>query len=105
MTWKLAEALKVIQSALSDAPRLEVALLCGFTPLHLKTFLRAHLCKLFPGRSPNVQTGLFGDLIGNLQRVAGVSAAAVVIEWPDLDPRLGLRRLALGTAAKTILAK
>src|SRR3979411_219341 len=93
MTMKLAEALKVIQSALPDAPRLEVALLCGFTPLHLETFFRAHLCKLFPGRSPNVQTGLYGDLIGNLQRVAGVSAAVVVIEWPDLDPRLGLRRL------------
>lgn len=93
MTMKLAEALKVIRSALSDAPRLEVALLCGFTPLHLETFLRAHLCKLFPGRSSNVQTGLYGDLIGNLQRVAGVSAAVVMIEWPDLDPRLGLRRL------------
>src|SRR6266853_485283 len=93
MTMKLAEALKVIQSALSDSPRLEVALLCGFTPLHLETFLRAHLCKLFSGRSPNVQTGLYGDLIGNLQRVAGVSAALVVVEWPDLDPRLGLRRL------------
>jgi FkbH-like protein len=93
MTMKLAEALKVIQSALSNAPQLEVALLCGFTPLHLETFLRAHLCKLFPGRSPNVQAGLYGDLIGNLQRVAGVSAAVVAIEWPDLDPRLGLRRL------------
>jgi FkbH-like protein len=93
MTMKLAEALKVIQSASPDAPRLEVALLCGFTPLHLETFLRAHLCQLFPGRSPNVRTGLYGDLIGNLQRVAGVSAAVVVIEWPDLDPRLGLRRL------------
>src|SRR4029077_19768142 len=93
MTMKLAEALKVIQSASPDAPRLEVALLCSFTPLHLETFLRAHLCKLFPGRSPNARTGLYGDLIGNLQRIAGVSAAVVVIEWPDLDPRLGLRRL------------
>jgi FkbH-like protein len=93
MTMKLAEALKVVQSVPSHAPPLQVALLCGFTPLHLETFLRAHLCKLFPGRSPNVQTGLYGDLIGNLQRVVGISAAAVVIEWPDLDPRLGLRRL------------
>ncbi|MFI5095950.1 MAG: HAD-IIIC family phosphatase [Candidatus Acidiferrales bacterium] len=40
-----------------------------------------------------MQTGLYGDLIGNLERVADVSAAAVVIEWSDLDPRLGLRRL------------
>ena len=90
---KLAEALKVVQSTPHDAPGLQVALLCSFTPLHLETFLRAHLCKLFPGHSPTVQTGLYGDLIGNLQRVVGVSAAVVVIEWCDLDPRLGLRRL------------
>src|SRR6266478_3723786 len=74
MTMKLAEALKVIQSALSDAPRLEVALLCGFTPLHRQTFLRAHLCKLFPGRSPGVHASFYRDLIGKLQRVACVSA-------------------------------
>src|ERR1700686_591717 len=93
MTMKLAEALKVIQSVPAHAPPLQVALLCGFTPLHLETFLRAHLCKLFPGHSPRVQTGMYGDLIGNLQCVTGVSAAIVVIEWSDLDPRLGLRRL------------
>lgn len=93
MTMKLAEALKIVQSAASDAPPLPVALLCGFAPLHLETFLRAQLCKLFPGRSPVIQTGLFDDLLGNVKRVAGVSAAVVVIEWADLDPRLGLRRL------------
>jgi FkbH-like protein len=93
MNMKLAEALKVVQSTRHDAPTLQVALLCGFTPLHLETFLLAHLCNLFPGHSPSVQTGMYGDLIGNLQRVMGVSAAIVVIEWSDLDPRLGLRRL------------
>ena len=93
MTMKLADALKILQSVPSHAPPLQVGLLCGFTPLHLETFLRAHLCKLFSGHTPNVRTGLYGDLIGNLHRVAGVSAAVVVIEWPDLDPRLGLRRL------------
>jgi len=91
MNMKLMEALKIVQSA-PHAPRLQVALLCGFTPLHLETFLRAQLCKLFPERSPSVQTGLYGDLIGNLKRVADVSAVVVVIEWADLDPRLGLRR-------------
>lgn len=90
---KLAEALKIIQSAQTEARRLEVALLCGFTPLHLETFLRAHLCKLFPERSPHVRTGLYGDLVGNLRTVADVSAAVVVMEWADFDPRLGLRRL------------
>jgi HAD superfamily phosphatase (TIGR01681 family) len=93
MTMKLAEALHIIQSVPPDAPPLHVALLCGFTPLHLKTFLRAQLCKSFPDRTPQVQTGLYGDLIGSLQRVVDVSAAAVVVEWSDLDPRLGLRRL------------
>jgi FkbH-like protein len=93
MTMKLAEALKIVQSAPTDAPPLQVALLCGFTPLHLETFLRAQLCKLSPGRSPKVHTGLYGDLSGNLRRVADVSAAVVVIEWADLDPRLGLRRV------------
>jgi FkbH-like protein len=39
-----------------------------------------------------VQTGLFDDLIGSIRRVANVTAAVVVIEWADLDPRLGLRR-------------
>jgi FkbH-like protein len=93
MTMKLAEALRVVQAAPTQARPLEIALLCGFTPLHLGTFLRAHLCKFFPGRSPNVQTGLYGDLIGNLERLADVSAAVIVIEWADLDPRLGLRRI------------
>ena len=90
---KLAEALKIIQAAPPDAPPLAIALLCGFAPLHLQTFLRAELCKLFPGRSPRIDTGLYGDLIGNLQRVEGVGTAAALIEWADLDPRLGLRRL------------
>ena len=90
---KLAEALKIVRSASSDAPPLPIALLCGFTPLHLETFLHAQLCTQFPDRAPLIRTGLYGDLIGNLRRAANVSAAVVVIEWADLDPRLGLRRL------------
>jgi FkbH-like protein len=92
MSMKLAEALKIVQSVPPQAPPLPVALLCGFTPLHLEIFLRAELCQLFPARSPQIQTGLYDDLIGNMERVADVCAAVVVIEWPDLDPRLGLRR-------------
>lgn len=89
---KLADALKVIRSSPASNHPLPVALLCGFTPSHLQTFLRAHLCKLSPDRCPDVQVGLFGDLVGNLERIANVSAAAILIEWADLDPRLGLRR-------------
>ncbi len=90
---KLAEALKIVRSAPVNAQPLPVALLCGFTPLHLETFLHAQLCTQFPDRAPLIQTGVYGDLIGNLHRATKVSAAAVVIEWADFDPRLGLRRL------------
>jgi len=93
MTMKLAEALKVIQSAPPQAPTIQVALLCGFNPLHLEIFLRAELSRLFPDRLPVVKTGLYGDLIGNLQRIENVLAGIVAMEWADLDPRLGLRRL------------
>lgn len=93
MTMKLAEALKIIQSAPSNAPRLEIALLCGFTPLHLETFIHAQLCKLFPERNPHIHTGLYGDLVGNLRIATEVDTAVVMIEWFDLDPRLGLRRV------------
>ena len=90
---KLTDALKVIQELTTDAPPLDVKLACGFTPLHLETLLRAELCLQFPDRSPRVKTGLYGDLVGSLERLHDVSAAVVVIEWADLDPRLGLRAL------------
>lgn len=90
---KLAEALKTIQAVPADAPPLKITLACGFTPLHLETFLRAKLCCLFPGRMPVLTTGLYGDLIGNFGRTDGVAGVIVVVEWSDLDPRLGLRRL------------
>ena len=43
-------------------------LACGFTPLHLITFLRAHLQLRFPLARVDVETGLYGDLQGNLER-------------------------------------
>ena len=71
----------------------DVALVCGFTPLHFETFLQAQLRLQFRDRTPRVKTGLYGDLVGSLERLHDVSAAVVVIEWTDLDPRLGLRAL------------
>jgi FkbH-like protein len=69
-------------------------LACGFQPLHLGTFLHAHLVNRSPAADRvELLTGLYGDLRGNLKRAAESSAigAAVVIEWADIDPRLGLR--------------
>ncbi len=69
-------------------------LACGFEPLHLKTFLQARLPERLPAASDvGILTGAYGDLAGNLTAAANSSAlaAAVVIEWSDIDPRLGPR--------------
>jgi len=93
---KLIDALEILKQPVPDeAPELKVYLACGFTPLHLQTFLAAQLRIRFPRRRVGITTGLFGDLTGNIERLepSGVHALAVVIEWGDLDPRLGIRRL------------
>jgi FkbH-like protein len=93
---KLIEALKILNGCpAKDAPPLSVGLVCGFTPLHLQTFLAAHLQLQFPDRKIQVHGGLYGDFVGNLERVekSADHAVAVVIEWQDLDPRLGIRSL------------
>jgi FkbH-like protein len=95
---KLVEAFNVLKRPVPEgATPWEVDLVCGFTPAHLETFLTAHLRLSEPGRRVAVRTGLYGDCQGNLGRLAAgpgpSSAAAVVLEWQDLDPRLGLRQL------------
>ena len=93
---KLVEALKILNDQpAADAENFNVFLACGFTPLHLQTFLGAHLRKFFPDRRISTQTGLFGDCLGSLERLpkSSLEAVAAVLEWDDLDPRLGLRQL------------
>jgi len=93
---KLLEALEILKKEQPEksAP-FRAFLVCGFTPLHLQTFLDAHLRLALPGRRTEILSGLYGDFWGNLDRVApaGADAAIVVLEWSDLDPRLGLRSL------------
>src|SRR2546423_6854562 len=94
---RLIEALGLLQKANpanpTDTP-FPVELICGFTAQPLLTFLAAHLQSRLPGRRVEIREGRFGDLIGNLehylQRPCG--AAAVVMEWADLDTRLGWRQ-------------
>ena len=92
----LIEALEILRQAVpEDAHPLRVFLACGFTPLHLETFLAAHLRKRMLQERIEVKTGLFGDLAGSIERLqtSGCDVLAVVIEWQDLDPRLGIRSL------------
>lgn len=91
---RLADALRQAnQQASRPGDVLRVHLACGITPLHLQTFLTAHLAGRVRERPVTVETGAFGDLLGNLERARRDPAdgIAVVIEWSDLDPRLGFR--------------
>ena len=91
---RLLEALEIIKSAPpSSVSPLESYLACGFQPLHLATFLQAHLQQRFPQRAACLRTGLYGSLEQSLSSAAETDAetAFVVWEWPDLDPRLSLR--------------
>lgn len=94
---KLSEALKIAQAPPpAGARKLSLYLACGFTPLHLSTFLAAYLRAASPAaRGVEIEVGGYGDLAGNLLRLqqSSCDGAAVVVEWPDLDPRLGLRGL------------
>ena len=93
---KLLAALEIQNQPLPDSAAVrEVFLVCGFTPLHLKTFLTAHLRLFFPNDRIEIQTGLYGDLAGSLERVppSSRSTVCVLVEWSDLDPRLGIRAL------------
>jgi FkbH-like protein len=93
---KLIEALEILrQATAADAQPLGVYLACGFMPDRFRTFLAAHLRKLFPEHRVAVEVGLYGDCLGNLARMRSRpwDAGAVVLEWSDFDPRLGIRGL------------
>ncbi len=91
----LREALEIQNrhSALSSS--CDLLLACGFTPLHLGTFLAAHCQLRNPGSRVALRAGLYGDLAGTLAAVPARPpvAALVMIEWADLDARLGVRQL------------
>jgi FkbH-like protein len=93
---KLIEAFEIIRKPTpGEAQRLAVSLVCGFTPLHFKTLLTAHLRLLVPDRQIEIGTGLYGDFVGNLNRLESLEydTGVIVLEWTDLDPRLGFRSL------------
>jgi FkbH-like protein len=92
---KLAEALSIVRSAPVEGAAFHVVLACGFTPLHLQNYFAAYLQKAIPNRKVYVETGLFEDAVGTLTAFKNSQAQAgvLVLEWADLDPRLGYRHL------------
>ena len=92
---KIAEAFQILQGASNKQSSFQVVLACGFTPLHLRLFLAAHLQQALPTHQIEVTTLLYGNLVGNLETLVGgvQETLAVALEWTDLDPRLGYRAL------------
>ncbi len=90
---KLSQALALVQQRQETGRRRKIFLICGFQPLHLATFLRGHFAQRFQEEAADIQTGLYGDLERTLVTAAEsqAEAAAVIIEWSDLDQRLGCR--------------
>lgn|SRR5215469_3187345 len=92
----LLSALELLKQPVSEPESdRQLYLGCGFTPLHLKTFLAAYLRLCFPKDRIEINTGLYGDLLGNLERLrlSDGLMTCVLVEWADLDPRLGIRSL------------
>lgn len=90
---KLIQAIqlaKKIDLTAADVKRGFVA--CGFTAMHLETFLKAETLAQH-GLSVDLRSGVFDDLGGNVHRLSSerFDYGYVVVEWSDLDPRLGIR--------------
>lgn len=89
-------ALELIRCQVLDGttPR-KLFLACGFTPVYLPVFINAELITRQPGRKNEIKSGLFGDLLGNIQRgqASDCEGMLATVEWPDIDPRLGIRTL------------
>lgn len=91
---KLVDALEVLHRPVeASAHNLRMFLACGFTPLHLQTYMAAHVRLLLPRHRVQINTGIFGDLVGNIERLerSAFDSLVVTMEWADLDPRLSVR--------------
>ena len=92
---RLNQALEIVNAKAEGGEGANIHYLaCGFEPLHLATFLHAHLIQRLPQRGGiEVQHGVYGDLRGSIETAAqsAAIASAVIVEWSDIDPRLGLR--------------
>ncbi len=100
MTFSEALAMVRANASRGDGHVLRLHLAAGITPNHLMTFVVAHAARRCPNRRVACSAGEYGDLVEAIaaDEAEHAHAVLVVMEWSDLDPRLGLRRFATGTA-------
>jgi len=75
-----------------ESPRRKMRLLCGFTPSYLEVFVKAYAVQRLAA-AMEIETGLFGNLLNSIEQASAKASCetAVVVEWADIDPRLGFR--------------
>ena len=84
----LIQALDLINSRKGCGRNRPHFLVCGSEPLHLATFFHARLFEILPDSDVEVLHDVYGDILGNLARVAESPAtAAAVVEWSEIDSR------------------
>lgn len=91
---RLFEALTILRHTIQrQGEPFSCFLAAGFNTLHLSTLLTAELNLIFSDRNIRLGNGLYGDLVGNVNRLAKMDADAgiVLLEWADIDARLGFR--------------
>jgi len=102
---KLLDALEILREPPPpSALPFRIGLACGFNPLHFETIVRAEMRLSMPDRRIEIDIGPYGDFWGNLARLEdlekqGLDSAVVLIEWPDVDLRLGMRHVGTWTLA------
>lgn len=89
----ITEAFETIRASNKDSEPFSLALACGFTPLHLRTFLEAHIQQWMEGRRVDIETGTFGNVLGTIEQPLSdsVQGLAIALEWPDFDTRFSYR--------------
>ncbi|HEY3519329.1 MAG TPA: HAD-IIIC family phosphatase [Gammaproteobacteria bacterium] len=82
------ERARAAQSRAGEA--FTLCLVCGFTPMALRVQLVAAVADRLPSRRIECATATIDELLEG--RAPPAHGVAVVCEWSDLDPRLGVRR-------------
>ena len=96
---KLTEALAAnrVNSLRDSAAPLTIHIAAGFTVTSFLTFVTAFASIRMDDRKIIAQSGPYGDIVAAARSASGADIMIVVIDWADLDPRLGLRRYGTST--------
>lgn len=89
----IREAVQLIQAAKWSASR-RLALVCSFEPLHLATYLQAHMVARAPEDAPRLVKFGYDQLQEGLAHTAGElqqHPAVLHLSWDDLHPALSWR--------------